>query len=140
MLIDGKTGLVPGLVAGLQGWKCPGTLPQTWYEAQMTQIYSNPLKFFVSPCPEYPCHSVYFPVFYHKLSKGKILPFRKVRFQTVRGQGTWGWKRPSHLTQINRPVKDLVYKDLLTTTFTQARCDRGIKTWCVSVSYPQCVF
>ena len=29
----------------------------------------------------------------------------------------------------NRPVKDLVYKDLLTSTFTQASHDRGIKTW-----------
>ncbi len=29
----------------------------------------------------------------------------------------------------NRPVKDLVYKDLLTITFTQASHDRGIKTW-----------
>jgi hypothetical protein len=26
----------------------------------------------------------------------------------------------------NRPVKDLVYKDLLTSTFTQASHDRGI--------------
>ncbi len=29
----------------------------------------------------------------------------------------------------NRPVKDLVYKDLLTSTFTQASHDRGIRTW-----------
>ncbi len=40
----------------------------------------------------------------------------------------------------NRPVKDLAYKDLLTRTFTQASHDRGIKTWCTSESYPQCVF
>ena len=40
----------------------------------------------------------------------------------------------------NRPVKDLVYKDLLTSTFTQASHDRGIKTWRASASYPQCVF
>ena len=36
----------------------------------------------------------------------------------------------------NRPVKDLVYKHLLTKTFTQTSHDRGIKTWCVSVSKP----
>jgi hypothetical protein len=29
--LDGKTGLVPGLVPGFQGWKCPATLAQTWY-------------------------------------------------------------------------------------------------------------
>jgi hypothetical protein len=40
----------------------------------------------------------------------------------------------------NRPVKDLMYKDLLTSTFTQASHDRGIRTWCTSVSYPQCIF
>ena len=40
----------------------------------------------------------------------------------------------------NRPVKDLVYKDLLTSTFTQASHDRGIRSWRVSASYPQCVF
>jgi hypothetical protein len=40
----------------------------------------------------------------------------------------------------NRPVKDLVYNDLLTSTFTQTSHDRGIKTWRTSSSYPQCVF
>ena len=40
----------------------------------------------------------------------------------------------------NSPVKDLVYKDLLTSTFTQVSHDRGIRSWRVSVSYPQCVF
>ncbi len=30
-LLDGKTGLVPGLVPGFQDWKCPGTLTQTWH-------------------------------------------------------------------------------------------------------------
>jgi hypothetical protein len=29
---------VPDLVPGFQGWKCPGTLAQTWHSAQMTQI------------------------------------------------------------------------------------------------------
>jgi hypothetical protein len=40
----------------------------------------------------------------------------------------------------NRPVKDLVYKDLLTSTFTKTSHDRGIRTCRSSVSYPQCVF
>jgi hypothetical protein len=31
----------------------------------------------------------------------------------------------------NTPVKDLVYKDLLTRTFTQTDHDRDMKTWCV---------
>jgi hypothetical protein len=40
----------------------------------------------------------------------------------------------------NRPVKDLVYKDLLTSTFTQVSHDRGIRSCRASASYPQCVF
>ena len=33
-----------------------------------------------------------------------------------------------------------MYKDLLTSTFTQASHDRGIKTWRASASHPHCVF
>jgi len=40
----------------------------------------------------------------------------------------------------NTPVKDLAYKDLLTSTFTLASHDRGIKTWCVPATYPECVY
>jgi hypothetical protein len=40
----------------------------------------------------------------------------------------------------NRPVKDLVYKDLLTSIFTLASHERGIKTWCVPATYPECVY
>ena len=40
----------------------------------------------------------------------------------------------------NTPVKDLTYKDLLTSTFTLASHERGIKTWCVPTTYPECVY
>ncbi len=39
----------------------------------------------------------------------------------------------------NTPVKDLTYKDL-TITFTLAGHERGIKTWCVPATYPECLF
>ena len=39
---------------------------QTWHQTQMTQIYSNPLKFFASPCPEWTGHAAYYPVFYQE--------------------------------------------------------------------------
>ncbi len=109
VLLDGKTGLVPDLVPGFQGWKCPGTLAQTWHLTQMTQIYSNPLKFFASPCPEYPCHDVYFFVFSTKKNTNVKFAFS---FPGCQGQGTWGWKRPSHQVQ--------TLTDLL-------------KTWCIRI-------
>jgi hypothetical protein len=39
----------------------------------------------------------------------------------------------------NTPVKDLTYKDLLTSTFTLASHERGIKTWCVPTTDPECL-
>ena len=86
-VLDGKT----GLVSGFQDWKSPGTLTQTWHQTQMTQIYSNPLKYFASPCPEYPCHTVYFPVFYPEFLEGKIL-FLLLKTLCIR----IFWRAPSH--------------------------------------------
>ena len=40
----------------------------------------------------------------------------------------------------NTPVKDLEYKDLLTSTFTLPSHERDIKTWCVPETYPECVY
>jgi hypothetical protein len=38
------------------------------------------------------------------------------------------------------PVKDLAYKDLLTSTFTLVSHERVIKTLCVPTTYPECVY
>ncbi len=76
-----------------------------------------------------------------KKIEGQILPFRTSSFPDWQGARNMGMEEA--LTpgpNFNRPVKDLVYKDLLTSTFAQASHDRGIKTWRVSVSYPHCVF
>ena len=40
----------------------------------------------------------------------------------------------------NSPVKELAYKDLLTSIFTHASHQRGMKTWRTSATYPQCLF
>jgi hypothetical protein len=52
-----------------------------------------------------------------------------------------GDARESLLTapNYNTPVKDLEYNDLLTSNFTLASHERGIKTWCVPATYPECV-
>ncbi len=47
---------------------------------------------------------------------------------------------PLPVPNYNTPVKDLTYEDLLTSTFTQASHDRGIKTWCVQTTYPECLY
>jgi hypothetical protein len=51
---------------------------------------------------------------------------------------------PSLAPNYNTPVKDLTHKDLLTSTFTLTSHERGIKTclktWCVPVTYPECVY
>ena len=52
---DSRTGPRPNV-------RVPG-LEMPWNPDTNLTIYSNPLKFFVSPCPESRCHTVYFPVF-----------------------------------------------------------------------------
>jgi hypothetical protein len=47
---------------------------------------------------------------------------------------------PSPDPYYNTPVKDVAYKDLLTSTFTLASHESGIKTWCVPTNYPECVY
>ena len=122
-----------------QGSRSGNTL-EPWHKPDTRSKWPNPLHFFGSPCPEYPCHTVYFPVFYQKKLEGKILPFRKARFQGCHGARNMGMEEAMATgPNFNRPVKDLVYKDLLTSTFTQASHDRGIKTWRVSASYPVCL-
>jgi hypothetical protein len=71
--------------------------------------------------------------------------FRKFFFEEhppglPRGKGDVG-ARESFLPSpnCNTPVKDLTYKDLLTSTFTLASHERGIKTWCVPATYPECL-
>ena len=68
-------------------------------------------------------------LFGKKKLKVKFYLFGQARFQADRGQGTWMEEALAPDPNFNRPVKDLVYKDLLTSTFTQTSHDRGIKTW-----------
>ncbi len=110
----------------------------------MTQIYSNPLKFFESPFPEYPgkgdctLDTMFISfVFSEKKFECKICLFVS-RLPGARNMGMEEVLAP--VPNFNRPVKDLVYKDLLTNTFTQVSHDRGIRSCRVSTSYPQCVF
>jgi hypothetical protein len=60
----------------------------------MTQIYSNPLKFFASPCPQHGCHVVYFLVFFKKKIECQILPFSDKLVSRLSGGKEHGWKRP----------------------------------------------
>ncbi len=80
------------------------------------------------------------PSFTKNFPKVKFYLFEKLvsRMTGVRNMGMEETLTPG--PNFNRPVKDLVYKDLLTSTFTQVSHDRGIRTWRTSESYPQCVF
>ncbi len=116
--LDGKTGLIQDLVPGFQDWKYSGTMTQTWHQVQMTQIYSNPLNFFASSCPENPCRCLFPRLLHAFFSKVKFYS-KKITFPGLPGQGRW------------REDKHLSYKDLLTITFTQVSHwdDRGMKAF-----------
>ncbi len=116
----------------LEPWHKPGTSPK-WLRFILI------LSIFLC-LPEYPCHSVYFPTFTKNFIKAKFYLFEKLvsRLSGTRNMGMEEVLTPG--PNYNTPVKNLMYEDLLTSTFTQASHDRGIRTWRASVSYPQCVF
>jgi hypothetical protein len=60
--LDGKTGLLTGLLGGKQVWKCLVALVDLLW-VQITQSYPNRLRFSRLPCPQSPCHTVIDPVF-----------------------------------------------------------------------------
>ncbi len=86
----------------------------------MTQIYSNPLNFLVSHCPEYLCHFQEKPFPGLSWIQEKLFP----GLWRVRKMGD-GRESLVPRPNFNRPVKDLVYKDLLTNTFTQVTQRQG---------------
>jgi hypothetical protein len=80
------------------------------------------------------------PVFRRIFNEGKK-SFWKNTLQGFPGVREMGDARsPSCLPRTITPDKDLVDKDLLTTTFTLTSHKRGIKTWCVPTTYPECVY
>ena len=90
----------------LEPWHKPGTRPK-WLKFIL--ILSNFLR---RPVLNNHVTLFIFPSFWKKNLKVKFYLFGQARFQVDRGQGTWGWKRPSHLTQ--------TLTDLL-------------KTWCMRI-------
>ena len=112
---DGKT---------LEPWHKPGTRSKWLKFILILSI------FFSSPCPEYPCcQAAYFPVFNPEFLEGKIL-FLEKPLSGLSGVRKMGDGRESLVPGPNfyRHVKDLVYKDPLTITFTQTSHEKGIKT------------
>ena len=110
-------------------------------QGQISQIYSNRLKFFAVTRPSSTCHTRCFPQ-----SFGRIFQEGKKSFSQRTIQGFPGvremWDARESLLpapNYNTPVKDLTYKDLLTSTFTLTSHERGIKTWCVPTTYPKCL-
>ena len=69
--LDGKTGLLTGLLVGKQGISSPVSLLAAllvglfshllW--VQITQSHPNRLRFWILPSPEFPCHDVIDPSF-----------------------------------------------------------------------------
>ncbi len=83
--LDGIPGLVPDLVPGIQGWKKPWIPGTDLGQGQISQIYSNRLKFFTVTRPSSTCHTRCFPQ-----SFGRIFEERKKSFSPG-AEGEFGW-------------------------------------------------
>jgi hypothetical protein len=81
-----------------------------------------------------------FEVYFQQYKNSKNFSFFKKIFFEEHPPGLSGPKESLlPAPNYNTPVKDLAYKDLLTSTFTLASHERGIKTWCVPATYPECL-
>jgi hypothetical protein len=125
---------------GIQTCKNPRSLGKTWDQAKSLKFILINSNFWLSPVLR-PIVTLGFPPVFSK----NFSFFKKVFFEEhppglPRGKGDVG-SRESLLPgpNCNTPVKDLTYKDLLTSTFTLASHERGIKTWCVPATYRECL-
>ncbi len=100
----------------------PGTL-KPWIPGtdlgpgQIPQIYSNRLNFFTVPCPQSSCHAMCFSSLFEEFFNETKKSFWKNTLQGFSGVREMGDVREFLLPapNYNRPVKVLVYKDLLTS-------------------------
>ncbi len=136
---------------GFQGWFqawSQGSRPaktldpwdQAWNQAKSLKFILIDSNFLPSPVLRPPVTLGVSPVFLKNFSFFKKVFFEEHPPGLPRGKGDVG-ERESLLSvpNCNTPVKDLTYKDLLTRTFTLASHERGIKTWCVPTTYPECL-
>ncbi len=96
---------------------------------QITQSYSNRLRFSSLPCPQSPCHALIFPVFQEGFFEGKNFfshetISRASRAPKMGDGGVFG----TPCADFSRPAEELEYTCLLTSTFTEVSHDRGFKT------------
>jgi hypothetical protein len=149
-----KTGLLTGLLTGKQGWKCPVALLVTCCGSKSLKVILIDSDFRTYPVlnlrsetrsgprpgprdpglqkpwiPGTELGPVQIPQIYSNRLKFSSVPCPQDARESL-----------FPVTNYDTPVKDLVYKDLLTSTFTLASHERGIKTWCVPATYPECVY
>ncbi len=132
--------MVPGLVPGIQGCKSPGSLGKTWDQAKSLKFILIDSNFLLSPVLRPPVRLGVSPVFWKNFSFFKKVFFDEHPPGLPRGKGDVG-TRESLLPapNYNTPVKDLAYKDLLTSTFTLASHERGIKHSLLRIQAPEFV-
>ena len=91
--LDGKPGLVPGLVPGIQGCKTPGSLGQPWDQTKSFKFILIDSNFLLSPCPEHPVTQDVSPSFPKDFLQGKKIFLETPSPGLPRGKGDGGCKR-----------------------------------------------
>jgi hypothetical protein len=119
--------VVPGLVPGIQDCKNPGSLGKTCDQDKSLKFILIDSNFLISPVLRPPVTLV-FPQSFRRM-----FPFfKKVFFEEhppglPRGTEDVGARESLLPTpNCNTPVKDLTYKDLLTSTFTLVSHEKGM--------------
>ncbi len=139
---DGIPGVVPAgpTVPGIQGSKSPGSLGKTWDQVKSLKFILIDSNFWLYPVLRHHVTLGVSPVFSKNFSFFKMIFFEEHPPGIPRGKGDVGPREFLFpVPNCNTPVKDLTYKDLLTSTFTLPSHERRIKTWCVTPTYPECL-
>ena len=124
----------------IQTCRSPGSLGQTWDQAKSLKFILIDSIFWIYPVQRGLVTLGVSPVFSKNFSFLKKIFFQEHPPGFPRGKGDVGAREslfPS--PNSNTPFKDLAYKDLLTNTFTLGSHERGIKTWCLPATYPECL-
>jgi hypothetical protein len=95
--------------------KNPGSLGQTWDQVKSLNFILIDSNFLTVPCPQSSCHAMCFPSLFEEFFNETEKSFWKNTLQGFPGVREMGDARESLLPapNYNRPVKGLVYKDLL---------------------------
>jgi hypothetical protein len=141
LYLDGKTGLLTGLIGGKQGWKFPVDLLATCCGSKSLKVILIDSDFRAHPVLN-PLVTLYLtPSSRKDFFEGKnFFSHESINRASRTPKMGDGGVFHTPCVDFSRPVEELDYTCLLKSNFTETSHDRGFKTCQTLTTYPECVF